>query len=368
MVSYTLDDYATISFSKINQEVLTSDTLAIISRLVTDLNITELTTLKTNLIETSKPSIRRARSNKPSTDVSWEKCKSFKPTMIEKKEGVEKNMNDIRISLNKLSESNYEITRNDIFNILKELSDETLAKVAEMIFDIASTNQYFSELYAVLYKELSSNFSIFETILTDMIKTRYLDQLDNIINIDMEKDFDAYCDNQKLNDKRKALSAFLVNLLKTDAYDTMEILSIMRNIIERVDTLKDKADRLFEVEELTENIFIITTRITENAGYELKEKEQENAEYEKKEKKKNRNKNEEQIKMKHKEMNSAIKNILNSAKYNRAELFKTEQWLAIIEQLQICSKYVAKDHVSISSRVVFRYKDIMDNIKKNGGM
>jgi hypothetical protein len=368
MVSYTLDDYAAINFSNVEQDTLSPEILSIIARLTQDLNISETTATKSSMVESSKLPSRRPRINKPNVDVTWEKCKSFKATTIEKKEGVEKNMNDVRISLNKLSESNYETTRQDIFNILKELTDETLSKVAEMIFDIASTNQYFSELYAVLYKELIGQFSIFETILTDMIKTRYLDQMAKIMNIDMEADFDAYCDNQKLNDKRKALSAFLVNLLKTDVYDMEQLLIILRNIIERVDSIKDEPDRLFEVEELTENIFIITTRITENAGHELKEKEQENADYEKKEKKKNKNRNDEAVKIKHKEMNVSIKQVLNSAKYNRTELFRTEQWKTIIEKLQMCSKYVAKDHVSISSRVVFRYKDIMDNIKKNGGL
>jgi MIF4G domain len=368
MVSFTLDDYASISFSNNEQDILSPEVLSIITRLTQELNISETLVTKSNVVDSSKLSSRRPRTNKPGIDITWEKCKTFKATTIEKKEGIEKNMNDIRISLNKLSESNYEITRDDIITTLKELTDEALRKVAEMIFDIASTNQYFSELYAVLYKELIEQFSIFETILDDMIKTRYLEQLDKIMNIDMESNFDAYCDNQKLNDKRKALSAFLVNLLKTDVYDMSKILEIMRNIIERVDSIKDEPDRLFEVEELTENIFIITTRITENAGHELKEKEQENADYEKKEKKKNKNKNDESAKLKHKEMNGAIKHVLNSAKYNRIELFRTESWRTIIDKLQMCSQYVAKEHISISSRVVFRYKDIMDNIKKNGGV
>jgi hypothetical protein len=311
---------------------------------------------------------RKPKSNKSTIDTTWEKCKVFKTTTIEKKEGVEKNMNDIRICLNKLSESNYETTRTDIYAILKELSDDPLLKVAEMLFDIASTNQYFSELYAILYKELTTEFPIFQTILTDMLQSRYIDQLSQIVFVDMESNFDLYCANQKLNDKRKALSAFLVNLLKTDLCDTNQIFAILNNIIDRVTSHIDIPDKLHEVEELTENIFIIITRITEEAGYELKEKEHENAEYEKKEKKKNKNKTDESSKIKHREISGAIKSVLESCKYNRTVLFRTSEWQNIVEKLQTSSKYVAKEHVSISSRVVFRYKDIMDNIKKNGGL
>jgi hypothetical protein len=366
--SYTLEDYSSISFANNYQFVLSPESLAIITKLYGELNVSETITKSVDSSESNKSISRRPKSNKSAIDTTWEKCKVFKTTTIEKKDGVEKNMNDIRICLNKLSESNYEITRTDIFNILKELTEEPLLKVAELIFDIASTNQYFSELYAVLYKELTVEFPIFKTILPDMLQTRYIEQLSQILFVDMETNFDLYCDNQKLNDKRKALSAFLVNLLKTDLCDTMNILTILSGIIERINTVIDVPDKLYEVEELTENIFIIITRITENAGHELKEKEQENIEFEKKEKKKSKNKNEEAAKMKPREMSGAIKNVLLESKYNRSNLFETNEWKAIVDKLQVCSRYVAKEHVSISSRVVFRYKDIMDNIKKNGGM
>lgn len=367
MQSYTLEDYSSISFANNYNFALSPESLSIITKLYGELNVSE-TTKTAESLESNKSVSRRPKSNKSTIDTTWEKCKVFKTTTIEKKGGVEKNMNDIRICLNKLSESNYEITRTDIFNILKELSEEPLLKVAELIFDIASTNQYFSELYAVLYKELTVAFPIFQTILSDMLRTRYIEQLSQIIFVDMETNFDLYCDNQKLNDKRKALSAFLVNLLKTDLCDTMHILTVLSGIIERINAVIDVPDKLFEVDELTENIFIIITRITENAGHEFKEKEQDNIEFEKKEKKKNKNKMDDVVKTKPREISGAIKTVLADSKYNRTQLFGTNEWKAIVDKLQVCSRYVAKEHVSISSRVVFRYKDIMDNIKKNGGI
>ena len=36
-------------------------------------------------------------------DVSWENVRNFKSTVIEKKEGIEKKKNDVRICLNKMS-------------------------------------------------------------------------------------------------------------------------------------------------------------------------------------------------------------------------------------------------------------------------
>ena len=100
----------------------------------------------------------------------------------------------------------------------------------------------------------------------------------------------------------------------------------------------------------------------------MKEKEQAKEDEDKKKKKMKGNKNEEVSIIKKREVSESIIQVLNTAKYNRSELFKTIEWKGTIEQLQKCAKYIAKDHLSVSSRVVFRYMDIMDNIKKNGGM
>jgi hypothetical protein len=365
MVSYTVEDFTSIGFSN-SQFVLSPEILAVITRLTSELNTSEITSNSSQKTGSGKSLQKVPRNNRSAMDTTWEKTKVFKTTTIEKKEGVERNMNDVRICLNKLSESNYDITKSSIFTILRDLSDDALEKVAEMIFDIASTNQYFSELYAVLYKELNQEFPIFLTIFPEMIKTRYLDQFDNIVSVDMQDNFDLYCDNQKLNDKRKALSAFLVNLMKTDVYDVQSMLTILNDIIERVNKLKNIPDKLFEIEQFTENIFIIVTNITENAGYGIKEKEKEAED--KKSKKSKGNKKDETATIKPREVSESIIHVFNTSKYNRSELFNMEEWKTIVERLQACSKFVTKDNVSISSRVVFRYMDIMDNIKKNGGL
>ena len=185
MLTYTLDDYSSIGFSNNCEHMLSPDILTIITKLYGELNVSDTISTKSVDTDINRGISRRPKSNKTTADTTWEKCKAFKTTTIEKKGGVEKNMNDIRICLNKLSESNYEITRTDIFNILKELTEEPLLTVAEMIFDIASTNQYFSELYAVLYKELTVEFSIFLTILPVMLQNRYIDQLHQIMFVDM---------------------------------------------------------------------------------------------------------------------------------------------------------------------------------------
>jgi hypothetical protein len=90
-----------------------------------------------------------------------------------------------------------------------------MLRIANSIFDIASTNKFYSELYAILYKELTGKFPVFKEIIIRFI-SQYLENIGKIQFIDSNKDYDLYCENNKLNDKRKAMSAFLVNLMKLE--------------------------------------------------------------------------------------------------------------------------------------------------------
>ena len=88
-------------------------------------------------------------------ELSWENIRSFKITKIDKKEGTDKIMNDIRICLNKMSNKNYDTQKTSIFELLSSMDSESeKEKVAITIFDIASTNKFYSEMYAKIYKEL----------------------------------------------------------------------------------------------------------------------------------------------------------------------------------------------------------------------
>ena len=95
-----------------------------------------------------------------------EKEEVFLPTKMDIKEGIEKDMNNIRTSLNKISIKNYDIQKDIIISLLIQfLTDDiehqiSLKKIAQFIFDIASTNKFYSALYVDLYLELINKSSI----------------------------------------------------------------------------------------------------------------------------------------------------------------------------------------------------------------
>lgn len=286
---------------------------------------------------TKNPRYTNATSSS-NTDVIWEKQKAFIATKIEKKEGIEKLINDIRICLNKISSKNYDSQKDAIFQYInliieknKDIMDNDLSidpntyeklespdssvnddlhKIAVSIFDTASTNKFYSELYATLYKELSANYPIFMEIIDGFIQT-YLENISLIRFVDSSVNYDKFCSNNKENDKRKAMTVFIVNLMKKELYPKLSVLDIIINLQNSILAYVDLPDKVNEVEEITENIFLFITNIEK-------------------------------------------------------ECLDVERWPMVVENIKTCSQYKVKDHVSISSRVIFKYKDICDLWKKNG--
>jgi len=362
MVFYTLDDFTVIKNTGFEYK-LDEQITNIIQKLSTDLGINTIASPHNETNETKYKSssdnfnkyngqhkFKRSKPNAESmnTNKDWERIRSFKTTKIEKKEGIEQTINDVRICLNKLSEMNYEIQRDTVFNyismIMEEIDvnqheNENLLKVTTIIFDIASTNKFYSELYAILYKELTDKFPIFKEIIIT-IMSQYLEKIGKIQFVDSEKDYDRYCDNNKENDKRKATSTFLVNLMKLDLISVDEIMNIILMLQETVLSYIDQENKSYEVEEISENIYTYISTFVKVI-----------------EKKQNISKD--------KKMSDVLIELIDNIKYNFNDITVLEKWNAILENIKICSQYKQKEHLSISSRTIFRYMDMLDILKKH---
>jgi trehalose/maltose hydrolase-like predicted phosphorylase len=88
-------------------------------------------------------------------------------------QGIDKDINEIRTILNKMSETNFESQKtviickiNDIIEKDGDDTDEHIKTVAKFVLTLRS-NKFFAELYAKLYKELSVKFCMFAVVLDD---------------------------------------------------------------------------------------------------------------------------------------------------------------------------------------------------------
>jgi hypothetical protein len=254
-------------------------------------------------------------NQKKTTDDNWENLRvPFKSTVLEKKEGIDKSINDIRIRLNKISTKTYDILKDEIIeqiNIIKENEESTnedLTLVVKSIFDIASNNKFYSSLYADLYKELSVKFTEFTDIINDFIY-KYKESLKDINYIDPNIDYDKFCDYNKKNDTRKALSMFIVNLMKKELIEKKMVIEIIFHLQELALKYIDEPNKTNEIEEITENLFIIITSAKEDCVFE-------------------------------------------------------ENWDKLMDNIKEFSLMKVKEKVSMSSRALFKFRDILDTIKK----
>lgn len=263
-------------------------------------------TVKTNYRSQQRPK----NNSKEKDELSWENVRNFKTTKIEKKEGIEKRINDVRICLNKMSNKNYDIQRDAIRELISEdFTDEELQKIALAIFDIASTNKFYSEMYAKLYGELIHLYPIFQSVI-DCFLLQYMDSLNEIKYADPNKDYDLFCVYTKQSDKRKATAQFMIHMMREQIVSVDYVVKLIDDLTVKVQENMDTADRINEVEEITELVNILVSQ--------------------------------------------GIVSIRNH-----------EDWSPLSDRLQQFAKYKMKEKVSLSSRIIFKYMDLVAILDKN---
>ena len=176
------------------------------------------------------PNFKKKNIDKITGD-DWAAIRNFKKTILEKNtSGIAVCLDEIRSLLNKITNKSYNEVETEIFKKIENAKDifkyEEFMKIGKLIFEIGSLNKYCSALYAKLYKNLISHYSIF-TEISDKNYIIYLDVFDNIKVVNAEEDYNLYCDCNKENENRKSLSLFYVNLMKENVFDIDKIVKII---------------------------------------------------------------------------------------------------------------------------------------------
>jgi len=218
------------------------------------------TSSNTSSITKDLPKKRRGNKNMEMSDEDWNSVRTFQTTKIEAKTGIDADFDSIRVFINKMTDKNYSDMCNKIIEIIDRLvlenSESNLSLIGENIFEIASSNRYYSKIYADLYSQLSSKYNF--------IKEQYLQNLDkftelfnNIEYVDSSENYDRFCEINKINEKRKSLAAFYINLMYCGVISRDIIMTITRNLLSKIYEYISVENKKNEVEELTETIAIL---------------------------------------------------------------------------------------------------------------
>jgi hypothetical protein len=201
------------------------------------------------------------RGNKmvESSAEEWERDK-FQATKIETKIGIEADINELRLFLNKLTNKTYLDLKDKITHkvgaICETASEEDLDKVKKILYDICSTNRFYSSIFADLFVDLCSHYGWLADYF-QMKLSQLREEYRNIQYVDSDVDYDGFCEMNKQNERRRSVTTFYVNLTNNlfISFDHLE--QLLGELLQDILTLIHTPGKKNEVDELTEIVFLL---------------------------------------------------------------------------------------------------------------
>lgn len=234
---------------KTSSYVITDDTIKLIQELGNKLTI----------LNKANNFFEKKHSNKKMSTDNWNNVKNFKPTTFVKKEGLDKNINIIRINLNKITNKNYDILSVRIFDeidIIHENNVEHFKTIKNLFIDTVCNVNIYSEIYVMLYRSIIEKYDNTLFNINDDY-TILKDELLNIKVIDSKMNYDDFCKNNKNNERKRNLSLFYINLMKQELFPKEDIINlILDNQTYNFNMIND-INNSDIVDEICENLFIL---------------------------------------------------------------------------------------------------------------
>jgi hypothetical protein len=246
----------------------------------------------------------------------WESLRTFQATKIEQKSGIEGEMVQVRLLLNKLTDKTFLDIRQQLLEKLNYINTnfakDELVMVGSMIYEVSSANKFYSKIFADIFAEL---YTIYEWICVpfNSILETIMDKYTNISYVDPNTNYDGFCVMNKVNDQRKSVSAFIVNLAINGIITKQRVVGLLRELISMVTQMIVEPNKANEVAELAENIAIL--------------------------------------------YNS---DILTSLEVNIVDSNLLIDGKTVVNMIQQFATYKTKDFVSFSNKALFKFMDLAD--------
>ena len=204
---------------------------------------------------------KRGKNMEVISDNDWDSLRTFQTTKIEERVGLDAQIDIIRSYLNKLSEKNYVDIKTKIIDNIDEMvrentTNEDMICLCSTIFEIASTNRFYSNMYADLYCELIHKYEIMKVAFEDSLN-KFIELFNHIEYVESSVDYDKFCKINKDNEKRKALGSFFINLMINGIISKDKIIYITWILLSQIYKFISEENKKNEVDELTENIAIL---------------------------------------------------------------------------------------------------------------
>ncbi len=286
-----LEDYTRLQQNGNNGYVLPELVLAAIQQLCAEIGYDErvandlLAKADSGASSSFKPKDREYRAHPKAKQDNWkskpEKVSNFKVSKFAVLDDVEEIINEIRIAMNKLNQSNKEGKIPEIIAKIQQLigdseadvRDENVNKVFSIIYDISMSNDKMADLYASLlstiYDEHRESFRTF--IATQLEK--YRESFYNIVDVDPNQDYDGFCALMTKTNSRKKMTLVFCEIAKLNKIEIINthvlediVDKLVANVVESIST----KERQKEIEEITESLVLYLGNMESAAALKTK--------------------------------------------------------------------------------------------------
>ncbi len=240
---------------------------------------------------------------------------NFKATVLKKREGHEKIWAGIKSLLNKLTDTNFKSLEPELFvklnEIINEYDEDIIEKTKKILINDMVWNPGQSKCLSTLFTNILTNEK-YKKVFGNTLDTLIKDYDDIITNISYKEisseDYDAFCELNRINNLRRSMGMFIINIMKNKLIEKDYILNIIKYFQDMLfKSLLEEGKKVL-VDEITENLYILLVN-------------------------------------------------------GKMELSEHKDWNNIINRVTEITKKIVKDNPSFTSRSKFKHMDILDSLK-----
>ena len=154
-----------------------------------------------------------------------------------------------------MSDRTYESLREKAFvEIRSHDGAHNSIDVSDAVFDIVSSNGFYSELYSKFYAAFLEEFPAMGATLETNVQAAPT-YLASAVTKDPGADYDAFCDQNKRNAAKRARGKFYVNLAARQVVDGKTVIAMIRALQGALIGAKESRESMGVRDELSETLF-----------------------------------------------------------------------------------------------------------------
>ena len=143
-----------------------------------------------------------------------------------------------------------------IKDIVDQNEEQYLSKIGVSIFEIGSANRFLSKVYVKLYKELIDTYPIMKNVCISNFNS-FQSLFETFDYCDASEDYDKFCDITKQNEKRKALSKFLMICVEYNIIELESMEKIILDFLNKINEYIESKEKENAVDEIVANLAIM---------------------------------------------------------------------------------------------------------------